>query len=107
MINDKNKLIVTNWFLLHCPKPKDYILEKKENGKYIYKCIKNHYNKRKELILDFDIDNFPIIFELLKPQIVDVFGEEFYNVFREKIKVEYESGLSLDKSDRNIQQYLF
>ena len=48
---------IGNWSYLHCPKPQDYELDRIEDGKYHYKLIKPHKNKRDELILDDDIQN--------------------------------------------------
>ena len=76
---------MNNWAYLHCPKPKDYELDKIEDGKYHYKLIKPHKNKRDELILEDDIQN--VVKEIWlqsKEALVDTYGEEFY----QRIKID-------------------
>jgi hypothetical protein len=48
---------------LHCPKPNDYILDRKEDGKWYYRLKKSHKNKLDELVLDNDINDYPNFFE--------------------------------------------
>ena len=48
---------------MHCPKPNDYILDKVEDGKWYYRLKKSHKNKREELVLDNDINDYPNFFE--------------------------------------------
>ena len=57
--NKNNTLVLSNWSWLHCPKPNDYILEKKEDGKWYYRLKKKHKNKLDELVLDNDINDYP------------------------------------------------
>ena len=54
--NQNDIHVLSNWSWLHCPKPKDYILDKIEDGKWIYRLKKSHKNKRESLILDDDIE---------------------------------------------------
>ena len=54
--NKNNTLVLSNWSWLHCPKPSDYILDRKEDGKWYYRLKKSHKNKRESLILDDDIE---------------------------------------------------
>ena len=61
--NSNNRLVLSNWSFLHCPKPNDYILDRKENGKYHYLLKKPHKNKRDELVLDNDINDYHNFFE--------------------------------------------
>jgi len=61
--NSNNRLVLSNWSFLHCPKPNDYILEKKEDGKWYYRLKKKHKNKLDELVLDNDINDYPNFFE--------------------------------------------
>ncbi len=60
--NKNNTLVLSNWSFLHCPKPTDYILDRIENGKYHYLLKKPHKNKRDELVLDNDINDYPNFF---------------------------------------------
>ncbi len=60
---NKNKtLVLSNWSWLHCPKPSDYILDRKEDGKWYYRLKKSHKNKLDELVLDNDINAYPNFF---------------------------------------------
>jgi hypothetical protein len=61
--NKNNTLVLSNWSWLHCPKPSDYILDRKEDGKWYYRLKKKHKNKRDELVLDNDINDYPNFFE--------------------------------------------
>jgi len=61
--NSNNRLVLSNWSFLHCPKPTDYILDRIENGKYHYLLKKSHKNKLDELVLDSDINDYPNFFE--------------------------------------------
>ena len=61
--NSNNRLVLSNWSFLHCPKPTDYILDRIENGKYHYLLKKTHKNKLDELVLDNDINDYPNFFE--------------------------------------------
>jgi len=61
--NSNNRLVLSNWSFLHCPKPNDYILEKKEDGKWYYRLQKKHKNKLDELVLDNDINDYPNFLE--------------------------------------------
>ena len=83
---EPNKTIVLgNWSYLHCPKPQDYELDRIEDGKYHYKLIKPHKNKRDELILEDDIQNaVKEIWRQSKEALVQTYGEEF----SERIKIE-------------------
>ena len=61
--NKNNTLVLSNWSWLHCPKPSDYILDRKEDGKWYYRLKKSHKNKLDELVLDNDINDYPNFFE--------------------------------------------
>jgi len=61
--NKNNTLVLSNWSFLHCPKPNDYILDRKEDGKWYYRLKKSHKNKLDELVLDNDINDYPNFFE--------------------------------------------
>ena len=61
--NKNNTLVLSNWSFLHCPKPSDYILDRKEDGKWYYRLKKSHKNKLDELVLDNDINDYPNFFE--------------------------------------------
>ncbi len=61
--NSNNRLVLSNWSFLHCPKPNDYILDRKEDGKWYYRLKKSHKNKLDELVLDNDINAYPNFFE--------------------------------------------
>ena len=61
--NSNNRLVLSNWSFLHCPKPNDYILDRKEDGKSYYRLKKKHKNKLDELVLDTDINDYPNFFE--------------------------------------------
>ena len=61
--NSNNRLVLSNWSFLHCPKPTDYILDRIENGKYHYLLKKTHKNKLDELVLDNEINDYPNFFE--------------------------------------------
>ena len=83
--NNTGRIVVGNWSYLHCPKPKDYELDRIEDGKYHYKLIKPHKNKRDELILEDEIENVvKQIWLQSKEALIDTYGEEFY----ERIKIE-------------------
>ena len=78
-----------NWSYLHCPKPQDYELDRIEDGKYHYKLIKPHKNKRDELILEDDIQNVvKEIWRQSKEALVDTYGEEFYERIKIEMKIE-------------------
>ena len=68
----KDKVVIGNWCNLHCPKPRDYELVEKRNGKYHYRLIEKpkykSFNKLKEVVLPEPIDTF------FKP-----IGSDFYN----------------------------
>ncbi len=68
----KDKVVIGNWCNLHCPKPRDYELVEKRNGKYYYRLIEKpkykSFNKLKEVVLPEPIDTF------FKP-----IGSDFYN----------------------------
>ena len=62
--NSNNRLVLSNWSWLHCPKPNDYILDRIEDGKWYYKLKKRHKNKLDQVILNDDIENvIPNFFE--------------------------------------------
>ena len=61
--NSNNRLVLSNWSFLHCPKPNDYILDRKEDGKSYYRLKKKHKNKLDELVLDTDINDYLNFFE--------------------------------------------
>ena len=61
--NSNNRLVLSNWSFLHCPKPTDYVLDRIENGKYHYLLKKAHMNKLDELVLDNEINDYPNFFE--------------------------------------------
>jgi len=83
--NKAGRIVLGNWSYLHCPKPQDYELDRIEDGKYYYKLIKPHKNKRDELILEDDIQNVvKEIWRQSKEALVQTYGEEFY----ERIKIE-------------------
>ena len=56
--NKNNTLVLSNWSFLHCPKPNDYILDRKEDGKWYYRLKKSHKNKLDELVLNNDINDY-------------------------------------------------
>ena len=85
--------MVGNWAYLHCPKPQDYELDKVENGKYHYKLIKPHKNKRNELILEDEIENVvEEIWRQSKEALVSTYGEELY----ERIKLDMKRTINHD-----------
>ena len=79
-------IVLGNWSYLHCPKPQDYELDRIENGKYHYKLIKPHKNKRDELILEDDIQN--VVKEIWRQSNGCNFGCCQYNSFHVEITEE-------------------
>ena len=85
--NKSNRIILGNWSFLHCPKPQDYELDRIEDGKYYYKLIKPHKNKRDELVLDDKIEN--VVHQIWlqsKKALVDTYGEDFYKKIKSEMK---------------------
>ena len=83
----RRKIVLGNWSYLHCPKPQDYELDRVEDGKYYYKLIKPHKNKRDELILEDDIQNVvKEIWRQSKEALVESYGEELYERIRLDMK---------------------
>ena len=74
-----NKLVISNWSFLSCPKPENYELDKVVDGKYHYKLKKKHWNKKDKLILDDTIDN--VVDEIwiqAKESIIEKYGKDYY-----------------------------
>ena len=55
--NKNQKVILSNWSWLHCPKDTDYELMDMVNGKYLYVLKTPHPNKKDLVILDDKIEN--------------------------------------------------
>ena len=70
--NKNNKVVLSNWSWLHCPKDTDYELKDIVNGKYLYVLKQKHHNKRDMLILDDTIENtIPSFNERLQDQVIN------------------------------------
>ena len=55
--NKNQKVVLSNWSWLHCPKDTDYELMDMVNGKYLYVLKTPHPNKKDLVILDDKIEN--------------------------------------------------
>ena len=81
-----NKLVISNWSFLSCPKPENYELDKIVDGKYHYKLKKIHWNKKDKLILDDTIDN--VVDEIwiqAKESIIEKYGKDYYKSIEESM----------------------